>query len=265
MPPFIVLHMGINYYLSVFPMEALIASQLEPKQFGTYMATGSKKGAAEQIIFCRLEGEFEDGFDWDYAHRKCVPHSYGDPKHSVYLGVYRVLERIPLEQLGPMYLATRDGRTLEIEQSAYETPDIQDRGFYVYQELCPVNPVIVSKLDPKAFGEYISGKDAKVHIPKLIYADLKVIDLEHPDRTGHLGTIYDRKIPHLMECIASITSKEEKLNKTLTRTHVESFSFQVIDNGIYATDGETIKMYRMPTIDEIKEIDYDWGRSALII
>ena len=37
--------MAVHYYLSVFPMEALIASQLDPMHFGAYMATGSKKGS----------------------------------------------------------------------------------------------------------------------------------------------------------------------------------------------------------------------------
>ena len=35
--------MSLHYYLSIFPTEALIASELEPDQFGAYMATGSKK------------------------------------------------------------------------------------------------------------------------------------------------------------------------------------------------------------------------------
>ena len=62
--------MSLNYYLSVFPTEALIASELGPDQFGAYMATGSKKGSAEQIIFFDLEGDFDSVFDWDYAKEK---------------------------------------------------------------------------------------------------------------------------------------------------------------------------------------------------
>ena len=33
------------YYVVFYPIEALIASQLEPKEFGMYMARGSKKGS----------------------------------------------------------------------------------------------------------------------------------------------------------------------------------------------------------------------------
>ena len=66
--------MAIHYYLSVFPMEALIASQLDPTQFGSYMATGSKKGSKEQIIFIEVEGGFGTDFDWKDAEARCVPH-----------------------------------------------------------------------------------------------------------------------------------------------------------------------------------------------
>ena len=58
--------MSIHYYLSVFPMEALIASQLDPSLFATYMATGSKKGSQERIVFFEIEGGFGSDFDWKH-------------------------------------------------------------------------------------------------------------------------------------------------------------------------------------------------------
>lgn len=256
--------MDVHYYLSVFPLEALIASQLEPSHFGAYMATGSKRGSEEQIIFVEIKGEFGDFFDWGYAKGHCVPHDNGDPKHSVYLGVYRVLEHIPLESFGSLYLTTRDGRTLEIQQGAYEAA-VESRGYFVYQELCPVNPVIVSNLNPTEFARNICGPDNKIHVPQLVFTDLKVINFEDEINTGNIGSMYNRKKAHLLECIAAVEGKDKKPNKTFTRTNVESFSFQVINHGIYACDGTDLVMYKMPSVEEIKQIDYDWGRSALII
>jgi hypothetical protein len=91
--------MNIHYYVTLFPVEALIASQLDPMQFGSYMATGSKKGSYENIIFAEIDGGFGDYFDWQYAREKCVPHQNGDPKNSLYLSVNRTLEHIPLSTL----------------------------------------------------------------------------------------------------------------------------------------------------------------------
>ena len=256
--------MQIHYYLSVFPLEALVASQLEPIQFGAYMATGSKRGSEEQIIFIEVDGDFGDHFDWGFAKERCVPHANGDPKHSVYMGVYRVLEHIPLDSLKALYLTTRDGRTLELAKGAYEAAD-SGRGYYVYQELCPINPVIVSVLDPKKFSASICDPSSKVHVPHLVFTDLKVINFDDEVNTGNIGSMYDRRRGHLMECIAAVQGKDKKPNKTFTRTNVESFSFQIINHGLYASDGKNLVMYKMPSIEEIKQIDYDWGRSALII
>lgn len=256
--------MQTHYYLSVFPLEALIASHLEPSYFGAYMATGSKRGSEEQIIFIEVSGDFGKHFDWTYAREHCVPHENGDPKHSVYLGVYRVLEHIPLESLGAIYLTTRDGRTLEIPRAEY-TPADHKRDYFVYQELCPVNPVIVSSLNPESFAKSICAEESHVHVPQLVFTDLKVINFDDEVNTGNIGSMYDRKKGHLLECIASVQGKDKKPNKTFTRTNVESFSFQIIDHGIYATDGKSLVMYKMPSLEELKQIDYDWGRSALII
>ncbi len=256
--------MAVHYYLSVFPLEALIASQLEPRQFGSYMATGSKRGFEEQLVFTELKGEFGDHFDWEYARKRCVPHPNGDPKHSVYLSVYRVLEHIPVEQLGSIYLTTRDGRSLELAASDYTPPDAS-RGYYIYQELCPIDPVVVSSLDPVAFAKNICDAKNKISVPKMIYADLKVIDFSDEVNTGNIGKMYGKEREHLLECINSVKKDPSKVTKTFTRTNVESFSFQVIANGIYVTDGKKVVTYKMPTVAQIKEKEYEWGRSALII
>jgi hypothetical protein len=257
--------MAVHYYLSVFPMEALIASQLDPMHFGAYMATGSKKGSKEQVVFIEVTGGFGADFDWNDAEERCVPHPNGDPKHSVYLGVYRVLERIPADAFGTMYLTTRDGRTIGLEKSTYHHPHYEDRKYFVYQELCPVNPVIVSRLAPDDFGRYMTDPSDNVHVPSLLFADLKVINFDDQKNTGNIGSLYDNKLSHLMQCISDVTGAEAKTNKTLTRTHVESFAFQTIDHGLYLASPDEMCMYEMPSADEIKHIDYDWGRSANIL
>ena len=75
--------MSTYYYLSVFPMEALIASQLEPDQFATYMAIGSKKGSQEQIIFIEIDGGFAGAFDWKHAEEKCIPNTHDISRVSI--------------------------------------------------------------------------------------------------------------------------------------------------------------------------------------
>ena len=256
--------MQIHYYFTIFPMEGLVASQLDPDDFGSYMATGSKKGSSERLIFCELAKEFGSDFDWNYAHENCIEHPNGDPKNSLYLSIYRVLEYIPLEAMGNLFLTNTDGRTLKLERQEYREPETVQQ-FFVYKELCPVTPIVVSSLPPKEFAVDMTTPKTMTYVPKLVFADLKIIDFKNPDETGNIGKIYERKTEHLKDCVYSVTEVRDKVSKVFDRSQLESFSFQTIREGIYMSDGSTILEYPMKTIEELREHHYDWARSAMII
>lgn len=242
--------MSIYTYLSLFPMEALISSQLAPAEFGRYMAIGSRKGSHENFMFLSVNDGFGTHFDWEYAGRNCVPDSGGQPKHSVYLSVYRVLEHVPISEAGSLFLATRDGEVLELDPGRYAAPEAPAE-YHVYQELCPISPTVVSKLSPPEFARYLTSGENKIFVPKIVFADLKVVDFERPERSGNLGGIYDRKINHLKECIAEVRRRGAKMNKTFDRSLSESFSYQAINRGIYLADAETLRVYPMKSKEEL--------------
>lgn len=256
--------METRFYLTIFPMEGLIASQLPPLEFGTYMATGTKNGSYEKLMFIEIEAGFGDYFDWNHATERCVPHDNGEPKHSVWMSVYRALEHVPMDKMKSLYLATNDGRTLEIPQRGYDTFD-NDHSYWVYQELCPVRPLVVSTYDPPTFSEYMTHENVKVSVPKIAFADLKVIDFDNLEDTGNLGRTYDRNIGHLQECIRSVTSDHPKKVKNVERSRTESFGYQIISHGIYVGSGRRLVAYPMPDAAEIRMHHYDWGRSAQIL
>ncbi len=253
--------MQTHFYLSVSPIEALIASQLEPEQFGQYMAIGSKNGSYERIMFIELEGGFGDHFDWEYARQRCVAHASGDPKHSVWMGVYRVLEHVPLTAMKTMYLTTKDGRSLPLEPSD-RIPN-HTRPFYVYQELCPLTPLVVSALTPKQFAGFMTDPHNHVSVPSVVFSDLKVVDFENPEATGNIGGAYDRNLEHLKSCVHDVTTKADKPNKNVERS-VSSFSYQIIRDGVYVGNGDGLVFYPMPDADTIRRDHYDWGRSAMV-
>ncbi len=255
--------MAIHYYFTVFPMEAMIASELEPEKFASYMALGQKKGSAEQLIFMEVTKEFGDYFDWEYARKKCVSHHDGRQKNSVYLGVYRVLEHIPVDALGDLYLTTRDGRSLKLSQEEYAHPK-EWKGFALYKELCPVNPLVVSVNNPEKFAEYMTSPLSKVNVPAMVFADMKVVDPEDYENSGNLGDVYDKHLDHLKMCIESLQDGKGKITKIVDRSYAGKFAYQVINTGIYVAARGGIVLYPMPTLDELKKIDYDWGRSANI-
>ncbi len=255
--------MNQHYYLTLFPTEALVASQHDPEHFGAYMATGGRDGSSEIVMFIEIDPSFP-GFDWEYAKATCVPHPDGRPKNSVYLSIYRVLERVPFAALGNLYLTTRDGRVLGLAKQPYD-PAVATGAYHVYQELCPVHPLVVSKFPPREFGRYITGSQTKLQLPKIAFVELKVVDLDNLEDSGNIGGLYDRNINHLRRCVESVTNDTPKTTKTLERSHVESFTFNAVKSGIYLCDGTETIAYPMPSIEELRETNYDWARSALII
>lgn len=255
--------MQTHYYFTIFPMEGLVASQLEPDHFGSYMATGTKKGSSERLIFCELTKEFGSDFNWEYAHENCVEHPNGDPKNSLYLAVYRVLEHIPFDAFGPVYLTNTDGRTLKLEQCECSLSD--DDPYFVYKELCPVSPIVVSAHAPEKFAQDMTNPKTMTYVPKIVFADLKKIDFKNPDETGNIGNIYERKTEHLKDCVYAVTEVKDKYNKIFDRSQLESFSFQTIRNGIFIGDGDTLLSYPMKSLEELRQNHYDWARSAMIL
>jgi len=255
--------MAVHYYFMAFPMEALVASELEPDQFASYMATGKTKSSSEALSFIEIKDGFGNHFDWIHAQKKCVPHTDGRPKSSLYLSIYRTLEHIPLDALGTLYLVTRDGRALPIEKQSYENPK-EWLGYALYKELCPVNPLAVSSLDPKKFGEYMTDKNSKVHLPRIMFADLKVVDFDDMENSGNVGDIYDGNLQHLINCIENLRAGKGKLLKVVDRSYANRFGYQAIKDGIYVADQDGIVMYRMPSEEALKKDWYDWGRSAMI-
>lgn len=255
--------MAVHYYMTVFPMEALIASELEPEHFASYMALGDRKAAAEQLMFIEVDGGFGSFFDWNYAEKKCVPHSDGRVKNSLYLGVYRVLENVPSKALKSLYLVTKDGRSLMLEKSEYKTPK-DWKGYALYREYCPMSPLAVSTLDPKNYGEHMTDKTSKVHVPAIFFADLKLGDPDNIENSGNVGQIYDKNLEHLRSCVHTLQAGKGKMTKIVDRSNFDSSFYQIVDNGMYFANHDGLVMYPMPSRDELKKIDYDWGKSALI-
>ena len=260
--------MQTNLYLTVFPMEALIASQLSPEAFAAYMSVGARKGSAEALIFICINKE-NGPFCWKEARQKCVPHADGRPKRSFYLSIHRVLENLDLETMGDLYLVTRDGRCLALQRPGIgggecQMPEDWD-GIGLYKELCPVHPLVVSCRPPGDFGAYMTSPDNRVSVPSLLFADLRIVTTPEQSQVGsRVGTLFDRRMEHLKSCIEEVQQRRDKGAKIVDRSYASRFSYGLIKNGVYLCRGQQCLFWPMPSRDILKETAYDWGRSAEI-
>ena len=248
-------------YLSLIP-ESLIASQLSPPDFGSYYAVGTLKRSRGQAIFFEIEPGFAtDYFDWGEIERRCVPHPDGQPKRSAYLAIYRVLEHVPLAAIRRLHLATGDGRVLGLDPGPYLAPS-QPR-HYLYQELCPVTPRIVSNLAPPAFCRAITARDRAVSVNSIVFCDLLLEKLARdPDANG-LENLPYRNLGHLRDCLRELETRPGKNTKVVCRAMQQELLFRTIESGFFVGNGDGLLHFPMPSLEVLEREHHEWWRSAL--
>jgi hypothetical protein len=251
--------MSTYLYLSMFP-ESLVASMLPPEQFGTYLATGTRKRAHGEAMFFQLaEGFQSDFFELSDVAQRCVPHPDGQPKRSVYLAIYRVLEHVPVEVLGNLYLATAHGRVLELRpgEPAAESED----GYHLYQELCPVHPLIASTLGAAKFCRFITDPAQCISVPRICFVELDLSGLARDPSRGRAIDLPYHDLEHVRDCLVDLETGQKE-TKTVDRVSQQAILYRCVKGGFYVGDQDQMRYYPYPTRAELESTYYAWWRCA---
>jgi hypothetical protein len=248
-------------YLTATP-EALIASMLPPAEFGSYLSTGTKKRNKGQAIFFEVDlGQIENLIDMNYLNRRCVAKADGKPKSSVYLSVYRVLEMVPLSALKSLYLTTDNGHTLELKKSSYDIAAENIGKLHLFQEICPVNPLVASELTPSVFLKKLTDGSIQIVLPKLFFVDLKLGELATNPLTGSVEHLPYSNIGHLRDCLEILKGEYEKHMKTVSRVYSGSILYRTIERGFYVGSKDEIIYYPYPSLAELEDTNYEFFRA----
>lgn len=248
-------------YLSLIP-EALVASMLPPDDFGLYYAIGSAKRSRGQAIFFSVDRDkiLDAGFPLEDVDARCVAHKDGRPKSSLYLSIYRVLERVPRDALTALHLATDDGRVLTITPEQF-VPDGEDRA-HLYQEFCPVTPRIVSHLNPEEFAAVITNTESNVHVPRIAFAELTLGNLKNDPEHRDIENLPYPNIGHLRDCLRELSKSPDKESKTVLRQMTQEVLYRTIRNGVFVGDSTGITAFPLPSRDALEREYRAWWRSA---
>jgi len=252
--------MNAHLYLSLIP-ESLVASMLPPTEFGAYLATGTRKRPHGQAIFFKISPDFRsEYFDLASGDRRCVPHPDGQPKHSVYLAIYRVLEHVPLDAIQNLYLATAHGHVLEIEPD--HIPPQPTAKHHLYQELAPVHPLIASSLAPEDFAKYITDPARPIHVPKICFAELDLAGLAEDPQNGAAAGLPYPNLDHIRNCLCELGPTGGKQTKTVDRVGRQGLVYRCVKTGFYVGDPDRIRYYPCPSLEELESKYYSWWRCA---
>ena len=247
-----------HLYLSLMP-ESLVASHLAPDEFGAYIATGTKKRARGQAIFFKLSDAYADQMIVGDLTARLLARQ---PRRSLYLSIYRVLERTPLDAIESLHLTTDDGRVLTLRPTPYK-PEAGPR-FHLYQEFCPVTPRVVSALEPRDFAAYITDPAQLVSLPALVFAELKLARLGDDPEATDVDDLPYPNLEHLRDCLRELRTKHGKPTKTVIRYLQQDVLFRTFTGGLYvATAGGGLNHFPMPSQGELETKHFPWWRSAL--
>ena len=249
-----------KYYYLVFTPESFIASHLNPDDFGHYLSVGTKKRTRCQNIYFEINPDRMDNIPHEYIDSRLVTYPDGEPKRSVFFGIYRVLENTPLEALKNLYLVTDDGRVLELESSDYNKPN-QDE-IYLYQQFNPITTRVASTLTPDEFVFFLTDTTKPVSTPKLFFTDLLLNELA-TDPSAPLHNLPYPNPDHLRECLIKLKDTMGKETKTVLRTMQKDLSFRTIKNGFYIGDMHNIIFYPFPSIKDLESKYYRDRKSVV--
>ena len=251
----------VHLYLSLIP-QGLIASMLPPAEFGRYYSVGTKVHSRGEAIFFEVDptGLPPGEFPLHLMDERCVPKPDGSPKKSVYLAIYRVLSRIPVAALGNLYLVTKDGQTLALRRSDYEREP--DRQAHLYQEFCPIDPMVASCLEPLQFCRAITDPKRPVHVPRIVFSQLSLRGLAYDPVNGAAHDLPYPNLQHLREILSSLLSGESKSSKLFLKQVSDGVYYRTIRGGFYVGDQEDFAFYAFPSMADLEADHYAWWRSA---
>ena len=203
----------------------------------------------------------EGEFPVEMIEERCVPKPDGSPKKSVYLAIYRVLSRVPVEALGSLYLVTRDGLTLELKRGEYQREP--ERQAHLYQEFCPIDPMVAScpgasGVLPGDHGPGTTGACAA----HCVFPTRPCVDWR-PTRCGERLTTC--RTPICSTCarvLASLLESDHKSSKLFLKHVNAGVYYRTIRGGFYVGDQEDFAFYPIPSPGELESSYYNWWRSA---
>jgi hypothetical protein len=256
-----------HLYMIVFPINALVASQLSPAAFAQHYTIGSARHFQGKVIFAELDIAFRDPyFKIDEFLEATQPHPDGSPKRTKFIASYRVLEHVPLDVIKKLYLVTVNGKALELSPAEYTAENIPGL-IRIFQEIEPVSNLIASRLDQRAFGAYITSDDAK-GAARVCFTqiDLNIEEFitESKNRELVISPIPDSNPYRLLDCLTELQQYDDKWVKTISLSSVlHNISYRVLRHGFWFFDHNANGVFfPVPSAHELETTHYEWWKNA---
>ncbi|MBT8036626.1 MAG: hypothetical protein KJO21_03685 [Verrucomicrobiae bacterium] len=249
------------------PNYALVASQLEPAEFGRHYATGSSRFFDGTVIFAEIDSHYRDAFfRIDELLEDIKSSRSGKPKRTKFIATYRVLEHIDLSAFQDLYVVSVEGEVLGLQQAPYERQ--HGPGFIrTFQEICPFSSIILSHMTPPEFGNYLTDPDQPKGAPKVMFTQIDLpIDVflkhieENPFHHSPLPNVHPQK---LRDQILEIKDNPNKKTKGVSLdSAIDKLSFLRLRSGFWICGGGAMLFYPIPEESKLEKDHYSFYKSV---
>jgi hypothetical protein len=257
-----------HLYAIMHPNPSLVASQLEPLEFGRQYSVGTKRYYQGKLLFIEVDPSFRnDFFPIDEYLAKTVAKPDGSPKRTKIISSYRVLEHLDLDALGALYAVTVSGATLRIEKAEY-TPSPDDAGrIRLIQEINPLELLVATTQDHRTFGAHLTSENNPKGAPKLFFTELD-LDVEgflqgweeNPFLPPPIPGIHPQKLSVALRFLKSST---EYKTATLGLASVfDEVLYRSLKNGFFLSQGEKMNFYPFPSEETLQKDHFAWYKST---
>jgi len=133
---------------------------------------------------------------------------------------------------------------------------------HLYQEIAPVNPLVVTTLCPRPFFEFLNDpKQSAITLPALCFVELTLGGLADDPENGSAQGLPYADIDHYRQCLIELRTKTVRL-KIADRIHSPEFHFRTVKSGFYLGNAGRLLFYPMPSQETLRKENYQWWRSA---
>lgn len=254
-----------HLYMIVFPINALVASQLDPEKFGEHYTTGSARHFSGKVIFAEIDINYRhEKLEVDECLAETVPHDNGDPKKTKFISSYSVLENVSLDAIKTLYLCTTNGKILPIQPENFDR-EVPKGILRLYQEVTPLENFVASNLNHKDFGNYITRESKSKGAPKICFTQID-FDIEHFLESNKNRDIIHIDLPnvnayHFFDCVRELLDNPEKKTKTISLGSIlRDLSYKVVRHGFWFVDGDNTKFFPMPSELDLENKYYYWWK-----
>lgn len=254
-----------HLYMIVSPINALVASQLEPDKFGEHYTIGSAKHFSGKVIFAELDINYRtEGIDiQDYLNRT-VPHEDGSPKKTKFICSYNVLEHITLDAIDKLYLCTTNGKVLPLTAAEFDQVK-KPSTIRLYQEVTPLENFVACNLEHIEFGRYITRETKSKGAPKICFTQID-FDLDKFLEIHKNKDIFNIELPNVnpyrfYDCIMELKNNPGKRTKTISLGGIlGDISYKLLRHGFWFIDGDETKFFPMPCVADLEDKYYYWWK-----